>query len=104
MRVDQAYVTLAKLGERGCDIVDFQRDVVQPGPRVERNFEIGESGDVACNSSSDDLPAGYELSDDPLRRDLFRRRNLEPQRVTEKGERLVKVGDRNADVIQCGFQ
>ena len=74
-----------------------------PGPRFARNFAIGESVGGRLEQLDRGLAHRNEVRPHPLRRDLLGRLDLEPERVAVERQRLVEVGDGDADVIESSL-
>src|SRR5581483_8139806 len=101
--VDQPDTARLECGERGLNVVDAQRDVMQSRPALldelrdrrirRRRFEQFQRRAASLN----------EMRPHALGRHLFRRLNLEPQRIAIERQRLVEIRHRDADVIQCRF-
>ena len=98
--VDEPRAARFELRERRADVLDPQRDVMQAGAPL---LEI--PGDRRIRSGCfEELELGFanrhEVRPDALRHDLFRRLDLEAQRVAIERERRRQILHRNPDVIE----
>src|SRR5919198_3369294 len=101
--VDEPRAACPELGERRMDVVDAQRDVVNPRPAlldVLRDWRVRRG---CFQQLQFRLADGYEMRPHGLGRDLLGRLDLEPQRIAIKGERGGEILYRDADVIENCF-
>ena len=101
--VDQPRASRLQLRERGADVVDAQRDVVQARAAlvgVLRDRRIGRGRLEQLQLRFADR---QKVGADALRGDLFGRFDLEPKRVAVERERRRQVAHRDADVIEDGL-
>jgi len=101
--VDQFRAACLELRERGVNVVDSQRNVVQPGTallRVLRDRRIGRGGFEQFELG---LANRQKMRADALRRHIFGRLDLEAQRIAIERERRTEIFDGDADVIEDGL-
>ena len=99
LAVDELDPLLAKLRERGFDVVDPVGDVVQPGTAA--GEEPADGGVLAERAQELDMAVADVEEDglDPLVADGFAMGDRHPEGPLIERERRIKVLDRNADVI-----
>ena len=85
------------------DVVDAQRDVVQPRPALLDVFRDGGIRRRPFEQLQLRAADRDEVGAHALRRDLLGRLDLQPERVAIEGERGGQVFHGNADVIENGF-
>jgi hypothetical protein len=100
LAVDQPRAARLELSERGVDVVHSERDVVQAWTAL-----VGVLGDRRVGRGRFEqlelgVADGNEMRAHALRADLFRRFDLEAERVAVERERCRQIGDRDADVIE----
>src|SRR5437588_1088221 len=101
--VYEPYAARLQSRERLRDVVDAQRDVVQPRPAL---LDVLRDGRIRRRPFEQlQLRAADrdEVGAHALRRDLLGRFDLQPERVAIEGERGGQVFHGNADVIENGF-
>ena len=101
--VDQPGAARLQLRQRGGDVLDAEGDVVQPRAALlheRRDRRVG-------RGRFEQLEAGFadrhEVRAHALRWHLFRRFDLQAERVAVERERGVEILHRDADVIEDGF-
>ena len=92
-----------ELRERRVDVVDAQRDVMQARAALVDVLRDRRVGRRRLEQLELRLADRHEVRAHALRRDLFRRFDLEPERVAIERERRGEIRDRDADVIEDGF-
>ena len=101
--VDETHAARGQVRQRRAQVLDAQRDVVEPGSaRLDerRNRRVGRGGLEQLERGR----AGVEhVRADPLRGHVLGRFDLEPERVAIERQRLVEALDRDADVIEHRF-
>ena len=90
-----------QLGQRGVDVVDAQRDVVQPGPALARGTSRSASPARSPRAAPASRLAGrQEVRAHLLRRHLLGVLDLEAERIAIERQRRREVLHRDADVIE----
>ena len=101
--VNQANAFLLQPREDGAEIIDAECKVVDARATLR---DIGRDRRI-LRGRFEQLEGGLahldEVRADALRRNLFRRLDLEPERISVKGQRLGEVFDRYPNVIQRCF-
>jgi len=82
------------------DVLDAQRDVVDPGSAFRDVFRNRRIRSCAFEQFDGGATERNKVRPDVLRDDLLRSVHMKPQRVSIEGERLFKVRDGDADVIE----
>src|SRR4051812_28238815 len=85
------------------DVVDAQRDVVQPRAALVGVLRDRRVGRGRLEQLQPGVPDRQEMRADALRGDLFRRLDLEPQRVAIEGQRRRQILHRDTDVVEGGL-
>ena len=102
-RIDQLHAARRELRERGADVVDAERDVVQPGAAPGEEFRDRRIGRGRLQQLETGRTHRDKVRPHPLARHLFRGLHLEPERVAIEAQRRVEIRHRDADVIENGF-
>ena len=101
--VDEPRAARLQLRERGMDVVDAQRDVMEPGAALADVLRDRRVGRRRLEQLELRFPDGHEVRADALRRHFFRRLDLEAERVAIERQRGRQVLHRDPDVIQDGL-
>src|SRR2546427_639388 len=101
--VDEPYAARLQARERLRDVVDAQRDVVQPRPTLHDVLRDGGIRRRPFEQLQLRAADRDEVGAHALRRDLLGRFDLQPECVAIEGERGGQVFHGNADVIENGF-
>jgi len=98
--VDQLRAARFQLRERRVDVLDTQRDVVQPGAALLDVLRDRRFGSGRLEQFEAGLADRHEMRAHVLRRDVLGRLDLEPERVAVERGRGRQILHRDADVIE----
>ena len=101
--VDQADAARLELLERGANVLDPQRDVVEARTALLDVFRDRRVRRRRLEQFERRAADGNVARADALRDNLLRRPDLETERVAVERQRLLDVLHRDADVIEHGF-
>jgi hypothetical protein len=101
--VDQPDATCLQLRERGGNVVNPQRDVVQPGAALLDVLRDGRVGRGGLEKFQAGLAHRQKVSPHLLRGDLFRRLDDESQCVAVESKGGLNVLNGDADMIEYRF-
>src|SRR2546425_887779 len=101
--IDQLRAARPELRERGMDVIDAQRDVMQAWSarlQILRDRRIWRGRLQQLQTRFADR---HEMRAHALRRDLFRRLDLEAERVAIERQRGRQVANGDADMVENSF-
>ena len=101
--VDEPHPAFAQLPQRRVDIFHSERNVMQPGAARADELRDRRIRRRRLEHLEGRLPGFEERRPNTLRRNVFRRLDVQTQHVLEERKGSLQIAHRDPDVVQDGF-